>query len=273
MCCQGQAIHHPRPRVSSNCARRSMDLPGPATAASSIPRGNELVVRTMEGRERSVFVSDPDSPPAMPDVCRDDGSIVFIWPFRNGTNAIGMCGGSTRTDRGPADHGRSACDRTGLRTRWALGSVSCGDADPQHPPQWGKAVVLIPTPALSNIAFSPDGKWVAPSRAACAGRETGTQAGTHLAGRVGSKAAGRRRRRNTPFYAGRIGHCLGAAREGRGKHPDPAIGRLPRRVYHRLCSGGRITGFRWSPDGSQLAVQRQRRDSDVVLLRDGDEDR
>ena len=34
-------------------------------------------------------------------------------------------------------------------------------------------------------------------------------------------------------------------------------------------AGGRITGFRWSPDGSQLAVQRQRRDSDVVLLRDG----
>ena len=38
-------------------------------------------------------------------------------------------------------------------------------------------------------------------------------------------------------------------------------------------AGGRIVGFRWSPDGSKLAIQRQRRDSDVVLLRDGDEDR
>ena len=38
-------------------------------------------------------------------------------------------------------------------------------------------------------------------------------------------------------------------------------------------TSGRIAGFRWSPDGSKLAVQRQRRDSDVVLLRDGDEDR
>ena len=48
------------------------------------PRENQLLLRAADGQERSVFVSDPGSPPTMPDVCRDDGSIVFIWPFRNG---------------------------------------------------------------------------------------------------------------------------------------------------------------------------------------------
>jgi hypothetical protein len=33
-------------------------------------------------------------------------------------------------------------------------------------------------------------------------------------------------------------------------------------------SGATVGNFRWSPDGSKLAVGRQRIDSDVVLLRD-----
>jgi hypothetical protein len=48
------------------------------------PRANQLFVRAADGHERSVFVSDHGSPPTMPDVCRDDGAIVFVWPFRNG---------------------------------------------------------------------------------------------------------------------------------------------------------------------------------------------
>ena len=35
-------------------------------------------------------------------------------------------------------------------------------------------------------------------------------------------------------------------------------------------SGDPLAQFRWSPDGSTLAVVRQRVDSDVVLLRDGE---
>jgi hypothetical protein len=41
----------------------------------------------------------------------------------------------------------------------------------------------------------------------------------------------------------------------------------PRRELMRF-SGATVGAFRWSPDGSKLAVGRQRVDSDVVLLRD-----
>jgi Tol biopolymer transport system component len=49
---------------------------------------------------------------------------------------------------------------------------------------------------------------------------------------------------------------------------QPLDGSPSRRIT--AFTTGRIAGFRWSPDGSKLAVQRQRRDSDVVLLRDGE---
>ena len=45
-----------------------------------------------------------------------------------------------------------------------------------------------------------------------------------------------------------------------------------RRVFMKF-SGAPIRVFRWSPDGSKLAVGRQRTDADVVLLRDQTKDR
>jgi eukaryotic-like serine/threonine-protein kinase len=47
------------------------------------PRANQLLVHTIGGSERSVFVSDVNSPPLGLHICRASGQIVFIWPFRN----------------------------------------------------------------------------------------------------------------------------------------------------------------------------------------------
>ena len=47
------------------------------------PRGNQLLVHTTTGPERTLFVSDMNSPPSAVDVCGGSGAIVFVWPFRN----------------------------------------------------------------------------------------------------------------------------------------------------------------------------------------------
>ena len=237
------------------------------------PRGNELVIRTVEGQERSVFVSDPDSPPAMPDVCRDDGSIVFIWPFRNGT--------TNRNVWRINSDGTEARQLTDVRL--ALGPACAPDG------QWvafhagtqthsirrsgGKAVILIPTPALSNIAFSPDGKWVA----VAAG--VNVRAGKLERKLVLTSPDGSVQRLLDIEAGGTLRFTpdgLAIASVLRAKNADniriePLDG-SPGRVITAFA-GGRIAGFRWSPDGSQLAVQRQRRDSDVVLLRESGAER
>ena len=48
---------------------------------------------------------------------------------------------------------------------------------------------------------------------------------------------------------------------------QPLDGSAPRMMT--AFSNGRVVRFRWSPDGSKLAVLRERVESDVVLLRDG----
>ena len=49
---------------------------------------------------------------------------------------------------------------------------------------------------------------------------------------------------------------------------QPLDGSAPRLMA--AFSNGRVVRFRWSPDGSKLAVLRERIESDVVLLRDGE---
>jgi Tol biopolymer transport system component len=47
-------------------------------------------------------------------------------------------------------------------------------------------------------------------------------------------------------------------------HIQPLDGSAPRVI---ISANEGLGAFRWSPDGSKLAVERQRVDSDVVLLR------
>ena len=134
-------------------------------------------------------------------------------------------------------------------------------------------MVLIPTPALSNIAFSPDAKWVALVAA------VNVRAGKLEHKLVLTSPDGSVQRLLDVEGGGTLRFTpdgLAIASVLRAKDADniriqPLDG-SPGRVITAFA-GGRITGFRWSPDGSQLAVQRQRRDSDVVLLREGGAER
>jgi len=234
------------------------------------PRANELVVRTADGQERSVFVSDADSPPEMPDVCRDDGSIVFIWPFRDGTTnrsvwRLNSNGTEPRQVTNVRHAIGPACSPDG---EWVAFNSSTQTHSVKR--SGGDTVLLSKTPPLSNVTFSPDGNW-AVLMAALAMRAGRLERKLLLTTPDGST------RKLLDIDAGRI---IRFAPDGSGLADivrengadniriQPLDGSPSRRIT--AFTTGRIAGFRWSPDGSKLAVQRQRRDSDVVLLRDGE---
>ena len=85
------------------------------------PRGNQLLVRTFTGPERTLFVSDMNTLPSSVDVCGGSGAIVFVWPFRNNSTT----------------------------NIWRI------NADGTQPQQ------LTDYPVASVPACSPDGEWVA----------------------------------------------------------------------------------------------------------------
>jgi Tol biopolymer transport system component len=237
------------------------------------PRANELIARTIDGNERPVFVSDPNSPPRMPDVCRDDGSIVFIWPFRDGTTNQNVWRiKADGTEPRPVTNLRHtigpACSPDG---QWV--AFHAATQTYSVPRNGGVTVLLSKTPPFSNVAFSPDGKWAAVI-AAVSVRDGRLEQKLTIMAPDGSNqkllhVAGGRVIRFTVDGSGL------ASIVRKDNADNIQVARLDGSSSRLITAftSGRIAGFRWSPDGSKLAVQRQRRDSDVVLLRDGDEDR
>ena len=102
-----------------------MDSRGPDDGGILYPRGNQLVVRGADGRERIVLESDVNSPLANPEVCPGSGQIVFNWLFKNGSMAQNL---------------------------WRI------NADGSEPYQ------LTDFPHTQGAQCSPDGQWVAFSR-------------------------------------------------------------------------------------------------------------
>jgi len=236
------------------------------------PRDNQLLLRTADGRERSVFVSDPGSPPAMPDVCNDDGSIVFIWPFRDGkaTQNVWRINADGTEPRQLSDVPRAfgpACSPDG---QWVAFQSATRTFRVRK--TGGPSELLNPTTPISNVAFSPDGKSAAILTAARAAD-----------GKVDRKlvlvtpgASAPRTLDASPVAGNEIrftpdGSAI--AYTVRDKRADniriqPFDG-SPSRVITSFPSG-RIVRFQWSRDGSQLAVLREHTDSDVILVRDAE---
>ena len=149
-----------------------------------------------------------------------------------------------------------------------MGGILCRDAGPQHPSEWWRRGRPESHTPLSNLAFSPDGKWVAVVAALT------MQAGKLERKLVLTTPDGSVRRlldiggagpmRFTPDGLA-IAYIL-RANDADNIRIQPLDGSAGRSIT--AFQSGRIASFRWSPDGSKLAVLRQRRDSDVVLLRD-----
>jgi WD40 repeat protein len=234
-------------------------------------RDHQLVVRSADGRERSVFVSD-DTPPTMPDVCANDGSIVFVWPFRNGTTTqnvwrINSDGTHPQQLSDIPRAFRPACSPDGQWTAFNGGGKMY-----RVRTSGGPAEVLSTLASLSIVAYSPDGTQVA----AIVGIGTGNAKTIERKLLVLTPGASTRKEfeADANFAGGDVrftpdGSAVAYAVREHGADNiriQPLDGSAPRVIT--TFSGGRITRFRWSPDGSKLAILRERTDSDVVLLRD-----
>ena len=236
------------------------------------PRGNQLLVRTADGSERTLLVSDVNSPPMLPDACRGSGRIVFVWPFRNQSTARNIW----RMDPdGSPPHQLTdvpsalgpACSPDG---QWVAFQTSGG----LHRVRLtgGPVESLNPAVGISNLAWSPDGKTVAVMTA------VRPKEGGPFARQLVLVTPGASTNKVLDVPAGAAGVCRftpdGSAiaylvrRDGKESiQIHPLDGSTPREM---VFSGDPLGQFRWSPDGSTLAVVRQRVDSDVVLLRDGE---
>jgi Tol biopolymer transport system component len=235
------------------------------------PRANQLIVRDPDGRERSVFVSD-DTPPTMPDVCRSDGSIVFVWPFRNGatTQNVWRINSDGTAPRQLSDIPRAfrpVCSPDG---QWA--AFQGGGKTYRVRMSGGAAEVLNAMTPLSNVAYSPEGERLAVIVGVIAGNTASLQRKLLII--TPARSTRQMVDADTNFAGGDVrftpdGAAVAyVAREGSVDNIriQPLDGSMPGVITS--FSGGRIARFRWSPDGSQLALLRQRTDSDVVLLRD-----
>jgi Tol biopolymer transport system component len=103
-------------------------------------------------------VSDVNSPPANPEVCRGSGRIVFEWPFRNGSTTRNLwrinTDGSEPDQLTDLPHAQqSTCSPDG---QW----VAFFNATGLHRVRTSGGPVdkLDPTVGIANIAWSPDNK-------------------------------------------------------------------------------------------------------------------
>jgi Tol biopolymer transport system component len=236
------------------------------------PRDNQLLVHAADGSERSVFVSDPGSPPVMPDVCLDDGSIVFIWPFRNGktTQNVWRINADGTEPRQLTDIPRAFGPVCSPDRQWV--AFQGATRTFRVPRNGGAAEVVNATTPISNVAFSPDGRSAAIVTAIRA--QDGKVERQLIVVRPGSPE--RKVLAANADAAGEIrftpdGSAIAYSARVNGAD-DIRVQPLDGAPPHAITSfaNGRIVRFRWSPDGSQLAILRERTDSDVVLLRDGD---
>ena len=232
-------------------------------------RGSQLVVRAGDGRERVVLESDVNSPPWGPDVCRRIGRIVFVWPFRNGAMAQNVwsinADGSEPRQLTDLPHAQQpTCSPDG---QWVAFLAPAGIHRVR--PSGGPVELLYPMVAQANLAWSPDSKTIA------------------LVGQVrasGGSGSGRKLALVSPGASTRLLDLAADSQAAVRFTPDgSAVTYLVRKdgttniLFQPLDgSAPRVTpssaddfyGLR-SPDGSQIAISRQRVDSDVVLLRDG----
>ena len=234
------------------------------------PRRNELVVRTADGRERSVLVSDVNSPPDNPDICRGSGRIVFEWPFRNGSTTRNVwrinADGSEPHQLTDLPHTQGpVCSPDG---QWVAFYGSKGIHRVRT--NGGPVEMIDPTVGFSNIAWSPDSKTVAFIAVRA-------MDGRGLVRKLVLITPGASTRRMLDASADAVGNIRFTAdgsavsyvtsKDGTDNiHVQPLDGSAPR----VMAASGQGLGGRPSPDGSKLAVVRQRVDSDVVLLRDGE---
>jgi Tol biopolymer transport system component/predicted Ser/Thr protein kinase len=237
------------------------------------PRGHQLVVRAADGRERSAFVSDADSPPVKPDVCRD-GSILFVWPFRNGatTQNVWRVNADGTEPRQLTDIPRAFGPACSTDSQWL--AFQGATRTFRVPMSGGKEEVLTPMVPISSVALSPDGRSVAVIagiRAAGGGRVerkivivTPAGSGERMLDASAEFAGG-----NLRFVPDGSAVAYSVRVNGADNiRVQPLDGAAPRVIT--AFSDRRIAHFRWSPDGSKLAVLRERSDSDVVVLRDGE---
>jgi len=229
------------------------------------PRGNQLVVRGADGRERIVFESDVESPLADPEICPGSGEIVFNWLFKNGSMAQNLwriTAGSEPYQLTDFPHTQGArCSPDG---QWVAFRASTGIHRVRT--GGGAAEMLHPSIGNSEIVWSHDSKSLAFIQSPAQGERS-----RHLV--VITPGAATRRFPLPPEITGgfRFTPDGSAIVYGERKdqttrmHTQPLDG-SPSRVSESadLDLDGRL-----SPDGSKVAVMRQRVDSDVVLLRDG----
>jgi Tol biopolymer transport system component len=194
--------------------------------------------------------------------------VVFVWPFRNSstTNVWRINADGTQPQQ-LTDYPVAAVPACSPDGDWiafmAKGQIFRMRAS------GGTAESLAPTVSLSNIAWSPDSKLLAVMTAIRA--KDGGLARTVM---LLTPGVSNPRLLDAADAVGAIRFTPdGAAVAYRVRQHgidtiqiQPLDG-SPRRELMRF-SGATVGAFRWSPDGSKLAVGRQRVDSDVVLLRD-----
>jgi len=238
------------------------------------PSGNQLLVRATDGRERSLFVSDRNSPPLGVHVCRSSGQVVFVWPFRNNSTAqnIWRINGDGNELQQLTDvplAGAPACSPDG---EWLAFQTSSQIFRMRT--SGGPTELLAPRPSISNLDWSPDGSHVAFLAIWPTGGRlsralmilTPGESGPRLI-EVPDEQTG-----SIAFTPDGSGIAYIVRRNGTDSIQVQPLDGSPPRTFMTLAGAG-LSRFRWSPDGSKLAGIRQRTDSDVVLLRDGSGDR
>ena len=118
-------------------------------------------MHTTTGPERTLFVSDMNSPPSAVDVCGGSGAIVFVWPFRNNSttqNVWRINADGTQPQQLTDFRVASvpACSPDGNWVAFMAESTIF-----RMRTSGGSAERLAPTVSLGNIDWSPDGKLLA----------------------------------------------------------------------------------------------------------------
>jgi eukaryotic-like serine/threonine-protein kinase len=237
------------------------------------PRGNQLLVHTASGAERTLFVSDTNSPLSAVDVCGGNGAIVFVWPFRNNsTTNVWRINADGTQPKQLTDFQVAAVPACSPDGNWV--AFMAESTIFRMPTSGGSAERLAPMVSLGNIEWSPDSKLLAVMTAIRA-KDGGLTRSLQLM----TPGAANPRLLEATDAIGTIrftpdGSAIAYRVRERGIDSiqlQPLDG-SPRRELTKF-SGAAVVNFRWSSDGLKLAVGRQRVDSDVVLLRDQGKDR
>jgi Tol biopolymer transport system component len=226
-------------------------------------RGNQLLERAADGRERVLLESDANSRLSRVDICRRSGQIVFEWPFRRGSTTrnlwrINADGGEPvqLTDLTLAQ--QPSCSPDG---EWVAFMSESGLSRVRT--SGGPVELLEPAFAIDSPAWSPDGRTIAILGGVGARKDRRLVfVSPGAPTRYLDAAADADNLRFTPD--GSAVSYLGRKAGTMSLHIQPLDGSPPQVT----AASNDALYARVSPDGSQIAVLRSRSDSDVVLLRD-----